>query len=58
MSATEMRLQVWCEEVEKLRKRDHTSSSDKQLTIAFSEENSESRDDIDEIKRISTMIAR
>lgn len=58
MSATEMRLQVWCEEVEKLRKRDHTSSSDKQLTIAFSEENSESRDDINEIKRISTMIAR
>lgn len=57
MSATEMRLQVWCEEVEKLRKRDHTSSSDKQLTIAFSEENSES-DDINEIKRISTMIAR
>lgn len=58
MSATEMRLQVWCEEVEKLRKRDHTSSSDKQLTIAFSEENSESRDDIKEIKRIPTMIAR
>lgn len=58
MSATEMRLQVWCEEVEKLGKGDHTSSSDKQLTIAFSEENSASRDDINEIKRISTMIAR